>query len=81
VAQFLEYSRDFYAWILMAAFVILFFAVPVARILKRTGHSPLWSLTLFVPLAAYFGLWIFAFKRWPVDDNLDRAESLAEVET
>jgi hypothetical protein len=44
------------------------------------GAQSLWSLTLFVPLASYFGLWIFAFKRWPVDDKRDGAEPLADVE-
>jgi len=55
-------------WLLWLAIMgFLFFGLPVAKILKRTGHSPLWCLAFFIPIVAYIGLWIFAFKRWPID--------------
>jgi hypothetical protein len=41
--------------------------VPVMQILKRTGFSRAWVLILFVPLVNLVFLWIYAFKRWPVE--------------
>ncbi len=52
-------------WLIVILLVT--FLIPIARILRRTGHSPLWCLLWFVPLANVIALWVFAFKPWPVD--------------
>lgn len=39
--------------------------IPMARILKRAGHSPWWAIVYFLPLVNLAALWIFAFARWP----------------
>jgi uncharacterized membrane protein YhaH (DUF805 family) len=46
-------------------FVIV--GIPVMRILHRTGFSRAWVLVMFVPIVALIFLWIYAFKRWPVE--------------
>ena len=46
-------------------FVII--GVPVMQILKRTGFSRAWVLVIFVPVVNLIFLWIYAFKRWPVE--------------
>ena len=50
--------------------VIFWFAIigiPVMQILKRTGFSRAWVLIMFVPIVNLVFLWIYAFKRWPVE--------------
>jgi len=56
--------------IIMVLVYIAIFAVPVAQLLYRTGHSRLWVLLAFVPLVNIIFLWIWAFKRWPVDPQV-----------
>lgn len=43
------------------------FLIPMATIIKRTGHSPLWVLVSFIPMLNWIMLWVFAFKKWPLD--------------
>jgi uncharacterized membrane protein YhaH (DUF805 family) len=42
---------------------------PVARILRRTGHSQWWCLLAFIPVANLLGLWMLAYARWPAVDK------------
>ena len=44
---------------------IILFAVPVANILRRSGHSAWWTILAFIPLVNLVCLWVFAFARWP----------------
>ena len=41
--------------------------VPVIKLLRRTGHHPLWSLLAILPVMNLGALWFFAFKPWPTD--------------
>ena len=41
--------------------------VPVIKLLRRTGHHPLWCLLAILPVANLGALWFFAFKPWPTD--------------
>lgn len=46
---------------------------PYIRIVRRTGHSGWWVLTMAVPVLNFIMLWVFAFARWPaVDDERSR---------
>ena len=45
--------------------VEVLFAIPAARVLKRTGHSPWWALLCLIPIFALLGLWVLAFTSWP----------------
>ena len=51
-------------------FFVLFWTlavlIPIGRVLRRTGHSPLWSVFFLVPGANVLALWVFAVKPWPV---------------
>ena len=49
------------------AFWFVIIGIPGMQILKRTGFSRAWVLLLFVPIVNIVFLWIFAFKRWPVE--------------
>ncbi len=51
-------------------FWIIILLIPIFRILRRTGHAPLWSLLFVIPLVNVVALWVFAFKRWPIDNTL-----------
>ena len=48
------------AWSLLLAVVI-----PMAIIVRRTGHSLWWVILLFVPLGGFVALWLLALARWP----------------
>lgn len=48
----------------------LVFLIPVARILRRTGHSRWWCLLALIPLVNGIGVWVLAFVRWPAVDKV-----------
>jgi len=51
----------------LVVLLILTLTIPIGKILHRTGHNPAWCLLSFVPLGNLIGLWVFAFKPWPID--------------
>jgi hypothetical protein len=55
-----------YLTIVLLVFLFLFLA-PVMKLLRRTGHNPLWCLLAIVPAVNLIALWFFAFKPWPSD--------------
>ncbi|UVE58113.1 DUF805 domain-containing protein [Burkholderia sp. EMB26] len=56
----------FTAWQLLISLVLVAIVVyPYVRIVRRTGHSGWWILTMFVPVLNFIMLWVFAFARWP----------------
>jgi hypothetical protein len=50
-------------------FVLYLLAVPVPiiKLLRRTGHNPIWSLFAFIPILNVLAFWVFAFKPWPTN--------------
>ena len=42
--------------------------IPAAKALSRVGLSPWWSILSVVPVVGWFGLWAFAYARWPKVD-------------
>jgi hypothetical protein len=56
-------------WFWTGLIMVVFFLFPVAKILRRTGHNPLWCLVCLVPFFVYVELWVFAFKGWPSDSK------------
>ncbi len=61
-------SYSFAHWLLVLI-IFAVIAVPVVKILHRTGRSGWWCLLFFVPLVNLIGLWVFAFTRWPAVDD------------
>ncbi|AXK63134.1 DUF805 domain-containing protein [Burkholderia anthina] len=63
--------EHFTAWQLLVSLVLVAVVIyPYVRIVRRTGHSGWWVLTMFVPILNFIMLWVFAFARWPnVDDR------------
>ena len=45
-------------------FVLL---VPVIKLLRRTGHHPLWCLLAIFPGLNAIAFWFCAFKPWPTE--------------
>jgi hypothetical protein len=41
--------------------------IPVVKLLRRTGHHPIWSGLAIFPILNLGALWFFAFKPWPTD--------------
>jgi len=56
-----------YLYIALALFWIAIILLPFAKLLKRTGHKPAWSVFFVIPLVNVVALWIFAFRSWPID--------------
>ncbi len=54
-------------WLLLLAVISI--PLPAARILRRAGCSPGWSLPCFIPILAWISLWVFSFVRWPALDR------------
>ena len=49
--------------------ILPLFLIPVARILRRTGHTRWWCLIAWIPLVNLVALWILAYVRWPAVDK------------
>ncbi|NTY39878.1 MULTISPECIES: hypothetical protein [Burkholderia cepacia complex] len=65
--------EHFTAWQLLVSLVLVAVVVyPYVRIVRRTGHSGWWILTMFVPILNFIMLWVFAFARWPAVDDQQR---------
>ncbi|MCU9953747.1 DUF805 domain-containing protein [Burkholderia sp. BKH01] len=65
--------EHFTAWPLLVSLVLVAVVVyPYVRIVRRTGHSGWWILTMFVPILNFIMLWVFAFARWPAVDDQQR---------
>ncbi|WP_142850607.1 DUF805 domain-containing protein [Telmatospirillum sp. J64-1] len=55
-------------------FVFLVLAVWAnIQILRKAGRSAWWALLMLFPLAYFIGVWIFAFSRWPREDQVASA--------
>lgn len=50
-------------------FMLPLLLIPVARILRRTGHSRWWCLIAWIPLVDIVGLWMLAYVKWPAVDK------------
>jgi uncharacterized membrane protein YbhN (UPF0104 family) len=46
---------------------LLLSAFPAVKILRRTGHNPLWCVLAIFPVLNLAAFWFFAFKSWPTD--------------
>ena len=58
-------------WLILIVWLIVL-GYPVARILRRTGHSTWWVIAFLIPLNNLVSLWVLAFARWPrVPERLD----------
>jgi len=59
---------EIFAHPLLFLVVFLFlFLPPAAKILRRTGHNPLWCVFALFPVLNLGAFWFFAFKSWPTD--------------
>lgn len=55
--------------LLIILIVAATFIIPLVRILRRTGHSGWWVIFYFIPFANIIGMWVFAYKKWPIDER------------
>ena len=49
--------------------VLAMYAVPITKIVERTGHSKWWAVVFFIPLFHLVALWVLAFVKWPAMDR------------
>jgi len=50
-------------------FYVVAILIPLGQVLRRTGFSRWWILLSFVPIINIVGFWIFAFGKWPKDNQ------------
>jgi hypothetical protein len=72
---------------LMAGFGIAYFAFVIGivvlglvinwQIARKAGFKPAFSLLMLVPLVNFIIILMFAFTRWPVEDERDRLRAAA----
>lgn len=67
-------ALSLFHWLFVSALIALCLW-PMWRILKRAGCPPALSLLGLFPLGALIGLWVFAFTRWPAEDQASRDSS------
>ena len=53
--------------LMMVGVFIFVLLVPIAKLLRRTGHHAIWCLLALLPGLNFIAFWIFAFKPWPTD--------------
>jgi len=46
------------------------FSSPAGKILRRTGHNPLWCVLALFSVLNLGVFWFLAFKSWPTDNKL-----------
>jgi len=49
--------------------IVTLLLIPIARILRRTGHSRWWCLIAWIPIVNIIALWVLAFVPWPTVDK------------
>ncbi|MBK67247.1 MAG: hypothetical protein CMP22_03845 [Rickettsiales bacterium] len=64
--QWLEYT--------IVGLIIIYYMFCWGKIMARLGHSPGWSLALLLPYIQIITFWVFAFKKWPIDEKLKNKE-------
>jgi len=63
--------EEIYAHPVLFMVVFLFlFLPPAGKILRRTGHNPLWCVLALFPGLNLGAFWFLAFKSWPTDNKL-----------
>ncbi len=64
---------------LISLAILVLFVVAYIKILTRAGYSGWWVLILVVPVVNVVMILVFAFRRWPVQEELDRYRHRAAV--
>ena len=50
-------------WVIVLAALLT--VVPAAKALSRVGLNPWWAVLSVIPIVGWFGIWAFAYARWP----------------
>lgn len=65
------YTMSHGHWVIVVA-VVIAMLYPYVRILRRTGYSAWWVVTMFIPIVNMIMLWVFAFAKWPGVTRVER---------
>lgn len=57
-------ATSIWHWMILVV-VVLGWAVPIWKILRRLGFSGWWVLVACIPLVNILALWLLAWSRWP----------------
>lgn len=72
-------SFSIWHWLIIVMMIAITI-VPLANILRRTGHSPFLAILAFVPFVNFICYWVFAFKQWPIDVKSDSPSRRIRIE-
>ena len=61
-------SFSVWHWFILVVYIGIII-IPCWRIVKKAGYSGALSLTILLPLVNLVLLWVFAFKKWPIEKH------------
>lgn len=56
------------------------YVIPGFIVLRKTGYSGWWILTLFIPFVSMVMPWAFALSKWPLEGEVERARNSARAD-
>ena len=62
------------SWHLLFILVFILFNLPAYWVFRKAGWSGWWFLLLSIPLFGVIVLYIFAFRRWPIERQGDASQ-------
>ncbi len=60
-------SLSIWHWLVLLA--ALATVIPAGKALSKAGLSPLWAILSVIPIVGWFGIWAFAYCKWPKLDG------------
>ena len=61
-------SFSIWHW-LIVIFILVLYVWPLWRIVRKAGYPGALSLLTFIPIVNIIMFWVFAFVKWPVEQN------------
>ncbi|AIW14101.1 Membrane protein [Vibrio tubiashii] len=55
--------------LIILSFIILIPLLVFGPILKKAGFSKWWSIVMLLPIANIIAIWLFAYVKWPSEQN------------
>jgi len=56
-------------WQLLIIIMAILYPFVIFRIVSKAGYRGWWALVIFVPVLNLIMLWVFAFAKWPVEQD------------
>jgi hypothetical protein len=67
-------------WLIYVLFILAIVIVGLVinwQIARKAGYKPAYSLLMFIPFVNFIVILMFAFSRWPIEEERDRLRALS----